>query len=212
MAYKRNMSQETKDVKIEAKVDDKEKEQLKQEIEVMKKQMEDLMKIVKDTTNAKETLKTETVYKPSEKYVTFINLTNSTFVLKGSSNYELKEQFSKRSFTEHEARIIVNNMQNAIQQGYVYIVNADFVKSCDLEDVYSTLLTDTQLKDLLKHDAKYVVDIYKNASKGQQKIIVDMIKTKKIDNEKIDANILIEIGSLCGENLMDIEPINSGEG
>ena len=212
MAYKRNMSQETKDVKIETKVDDKEKEQLKQEIEVMKKQMEDLMRIVKDTTNAKETLKTETIYKPSEKYVTFINLTNSTFVLKGSSNYELKEQFSKRSFTEHEARIIVNNMQNAIQQGYVYIVNADFVKSCDLEDVYSTLLTDTQLKDLLKHDAKYVVDIYKNASKGQQKIIVDMIKTKKIDNEKIDANILIEIGSLCGENLMDVEPINSGEG
>lgn len=177
-----------------------ENEALKKQMEAMQAQMELLAKQMA-MNNASAT----TTKKP-EKNIEFINMVPGTLVLKGSQIWKIEGQFNSRSFLEREARIIVSNMQNTIRSGYVYIADYDFIQENELTEVYDTMLSDQQLKDLLNKNLKEVVEIYKTVPKAQQDIIVRMIKERKEAGVQIDANILIQIGELCGQDLIhDIE-------
>ena len=175
----------------------------KSEFEQMKAQMQMLMQMMAMGNNA------QSQEKKSEKQITFVNMTKGKFVLKGSSYYTIDEQFGTRRFIEREARMIVNNMPKSIRDGKVYIFDADFVKDCELEDVYVDLLSDKQMKELPTKKPSYVVEVYKNANKAQKQIIVDMIENKKLNGEDVDANILLQIGELSGKNLIEITPIEN---
>ena len=177
---------------------------LKSEFDQMKAQMETLMQMM-----AMGSIGNKQPSKKEEKYITFVNMTKGKFVLKGSSYYTIDEQFGTRRFIEREAKMIVNNMPQSIREGKVYILNADFVKDCELEDVYVDLLSDKQMKELLTREPSYVVEVYKNANKAQKQIIVDMIENKKLNGEDVDANILLQIGQLSGKNLIEITPIEN---
>lgn len=177
-----------------------ENEALKKQMEAMQAQMELLAKQMA-MNNASAT----TAKKP-EKNIEFINMVPGTLVLKGSQIWKIEGQFNSRSFLEREARVIVSNMQNTIRSGYVYIADYDFIQENELTEVYDTMLSDQQLKDLLNKNLKEVVEIYKTVPKAQQDIIVRMIKERKEAGVQIDANILIQIGELCGQDLIhDIE-------
>ena len=171
----------------------------KSEFDQMKAQMETLMQMM-----AMGSIGDKQPSKKEEKYITFVNMTKGKFVLKGSSYYTIDEQFGTRRFIEREARMIVNNMPKSIRDGKIYILDADFVKDCELEDVYADLLGDKQMKELLTQKPSYVVEVYKNANKAQKQIIVDMIENKKLNGEDVDANILLQIGELSGKNLIEI--------
>ena len=176
----------------------------KSEFDQMKAQMETLMQMM-----AMGSIGNKQPSKKEEKYITFVNMTKGKFVLKGSSYYTIDEQFGTRRFIEREARMIVNNMPKSIRDGKIYILDADFVKDCELEDVYADLLSDKQMKELLTKKPSYVVEVYKNANKAQKQIIVDMIENKKLNGEDVDANILLQIGELSGKNLIEITPIEN---
>ena len=176
----------------------------KSEFDQMKAQMETLMQMM-----AMGSIGNKQPSKKEEKYITFVNMTKGKFVLKGSSYYTIDEQFGTRRFIEREARMIVNNMPKSIRDGKIYILDADFVKDCELEDVYVDLLSDKQMKELLTKKPSYVVEVYKNANKAQKQIIVDMIENKKLNGEDVDANILLQIGELSGKNLIEITPIEN---
>ena len=175
-------------------------ELLKAQIAEMKAQMEMMAKMMsmqKQTESQPET--------KSERMVTFVNLTNGVAVLRGNQNWTLDGQYSSRAFLEREARIIVNNMPNMIRSGMVYITDAQFVRDNDLSDAYLNMLSDEEMKILLSKDAKYVVDVYKNVADGQKQIIVDMIIEQRKLGVKIDSNILVELGELCGKDLVHID-------
>lgn len=211
MAYKKpekvegsSVEQETKTETLETKTSQNQEMVTisKSEFDQMKAQMETLMQMmVMGGIGGKQESKKE------EKYITFVNMTKGKFVLKGSSYYTIDEQFGTRRFIEREARMIVNNMPQSVRDGKVYILDADFVKDCELEDVYVDLLSNKQMKELLTKEPSYVAEVYKNANKAQKQIIVDMIENKKLNGEDVDANILLQIGQLSGKNLIEIAPI-----
>ena len=174
-----------------------ENEMLKKQMEAMQAQMELLAKQVAMNTNT-----TNTTNQKPERNIEFINMVPGTLVLRGNQIWKIEGQFNSRSFLEREARIIVNNMQNTIRSGYVYIADYDFIQENELTEVYDTMLSDQQLKDLLNKNFKEVVEIYKTVPKAQQDIIVRMIKERKEAGVQIDANILIQIGELCGQDLL----------
>ena len=174
-----------------------ENELLKKQMEAMQAQMELLVKQVTMNTNT-----TNTTNQKPERNIEFINMVPGTLVLRGNQIWKIEGQFNSRSFLEREARIIVNNMQNTIRSGYVYIADYDFIQENELTEVYDTMLSDQQLKDLLNKNFKEVVEIYKTVPKAQQDIIVRMIKERKEAGVQIDANILIQIGELCGQDLL----------
>lgn len=211
MAYKKpekvegsSTEQETKTETLETKTSQNQETVTisKSEFDQMKAQMETLMQMmVMGAIGGKQESKKE------EKYITFVNMTKGKFVLKGSSYYTIDEQFGTRRFIEREARMIVNNMPQSVRDGKIYILDADFVKDCELEDVYVDLLSNKQMKELLTKEPSYVAEVYKNANKAQKQIIVDMIENKKLNGEDVDANILLQIGQLSGKNLIEIAPI-----
>lgn len=177
-----------------------ENELLKAQIAEMKAQMEMMAKMMsmqKQTESQSEAR--------SDRMITFVNLTNGVAVLRGNQNWILDGQYASRAFLEREARIIVNNMPNMIRSGMVYITDAQFVKDNDLSDAYLNMLSDEEMKTLLSKDAKYVIDVYKNVAEGQKQIIVDMIIEQRKSGVKIDSNILVELGELCGKDLVHID-------
>lgn len=183
-----------------------ENELLKKQMEAMQAQMELLVKQVAMNTNT-----TNTTNQKPERNIEFINMVPGTLVLRGNQIWKIEGQFNSRSFLEREARIIANNMQNTIRSGYVYIADYDFIQENELTEVYDIMLSDKQLKDLLNKNFKEVVEIYKTVPKAQQDIIVRMIKERKEAGVQIDANILIQIGELCGQDLLRGVEYEDGE-
>ena len=185
---------------------EQENELLKKQMEAMQAQMDLLVKQMTMNANTNNTIN----QKP-ERNIEFINMVPGTLVLKGNQIWKIEGQFNSRSFLEREARIVVNNMQNTIRSGYVYIADYDFIQENELTEVYDTMLSDQQLKDLLNKNFKEVVEIYKTVPKAQQDIIVSMIKAKKESGADVDANILIQIGELCGQDLLRGVEYEDGE-
>ena len=175
----------------------KENELLKKQMEAMQAQMDMLAKQMAtgNTIIAKNS-------KGQEKNIQFINMVPGTLILRGTQVWKIEGQFNSRSFMEREARIILNNMQNTIRSGYVYIADNDFIQENDLGEVYANMLSDEQLRNLFNKNFNEIIEIYKTVPKAQQDIIISMIKEKKASGAYVDANILIKIGELCGQDLI----------
>ena len=181
--------------------DNSENEALKAQIAEMKAQMELMAQMM-----AAKVESVKPVSEPTkDRMITFVNLTNGSAVLRGNQIWTLEGRYATRSFLEREARIIVNNMPNMIRSGMVYITDAQFVKDNDLADAYMNILSDEDMKNLLAKDANYVIDVYKNVADGQKQIIVDMIIEQRMAGKKIDSNILVELGEMCGKDLVHID-------
>ena len=195
------------------KLVDKEKELLKEKLASQEKEMSDLKAqmemLLKSLSNKEE--KNESKTKNNKKTIKFINMTTGGFTIRGTRLYHLDKQFDFHVFSESEARVIVNNMPNSIANGQLYIADHNLVEECDLDYIYESLIDDKTLKNLLNKSSEDVCEIYKNASDSQKKIIVDMITEKQINEEKIDANVLVDLGKLCGIDFMKIEPLEKEE-
>lgn len=188
---------------------EKENKELKDKLKEQEAQMAELQKKM-DALLAGISLNSQTnaSTQKEKKKIKFINLTSGGFTLRGSRFYHLEKQFDYQLFSENEAHLIVNNMPQSVTNGYIYIADADFVEECELDNVYETMLSDKELKELLNKTPKDVCSIYRNASEEQKKIILDMIVNKRLNGQEIDANILLELGKLSGKDLLEIEPLD----
>ena len=196
----------TKQTKTKQPKIDKEKEELENKIKEQEAQMKELQEKINlllagSLMNNKEE-------KKSKKNIKFVNMTSGGFTIRGNRFYHLDKQFDSLSFSENEAKTIVSNMPQSITNGLLYIADADFVEECELDGVYENIIDDITLKNLLNNSVSDVCEIYKNASEEQKKIIIEMIVDKKINNVPVDANILVELGKLCGKDLINIEPLD----
>ena len=203
----------TKESLENIKLVDQEKELLKEKLASQEKEMTELKAqmemLLKSLSNKEE--KNENKTKNNKKTIKFINMTTGGFTIRGTRLYHLDKQFDFQVFSESEARVIVNNMPNSIANGQLYIADHNFIEECELDYIYESLIDDKTLKDLLNKSSEDVCEIYKNASDSQKKIIVDMITEKQINEEKVDANVLVDLGKLCGIDFMKIEPLEKEE-
>ena len=174
--------------------------EMKAKIAAQEKQIEQLMAMVQAQLGS-----STKITKPN-KSIKFISLVTGGLTLKGNRMYHIDKQFGYKMIPEGEAKAIVANMPNTIVNGMVYIADKDFVEACELSGVYEEILSDKQLKELLQRNANDVCEIYKQASQAQKEIIVDMVVNRKLNGMPIDANIVVEIGKLCGKDLMSITP------
>lgn len=186
-------------------VEDNDTAALKAKIAEQEKQMAEMMAQMKLMMQAQAGTAMAAEKKPNRN-IKFINLSNGSLVLRGNRFHTIDGQFASKQIPESEARAIISNMPNAVNDGLCYIADADFVREMELDGLYEDILNDKQLKNLLNQNAAEICDIYRNASDAQQKIIVGMIENRKLNGLSVDANIVLEIGKLCGKDLMAIEP------
>lgn len=183
-----------------------ENEALKAKIAEQEQQMADLMAQIKVMMQAQAATNPVNLEEKATRGIKFISLVPGGLTLKGNRMYHIDKQFGYKMIPESEARAILSNMPNTIASGMVYIADKDFVNKNDLSGVYEEILSDKQLKELLQQNANDVCEIYKQASMAQREIIVDMVVNRKLNGMPIDANIVVEIGKLCGKDLMSITP------
>lgn len=178
----------------------KENDDLKAQLEELKAQMALMAQMMsKGGDEPKST-------KQSAKRIRFVNLTNGTVVLRGTVMWSIVGQFNHRDFAEKEANIIVENMINLINSGAVYIADKEFAEEHNLTDIYANLLDEKALRELFDKDSQTIIETYKMVNAAQKQIIVDMIVSRREHGQFVDANAVIEIGKLCGKDLMLIEP------
>lgn len=197
MAYAKK-SETTTTTKTNDSVVNNENELLKQQIEEMKAQTALMSQMI-----ANQQPQVEKKSDPNKR-IEFVNLTHGTLVLRGSRLYEIVGQFNKRDFSDNEARLILNNSHNAVANGLVYITDAEFVKENNLADIYESLLNDKDLKTLLSKNASKVIEIYQNSNSSQRKIILDMIESKQLNTQDVDANILMKLSEMSNKDLMRV--------
>ena len=187
-------------VEIPAEDIKKENDDLKAQLEELKAQMALMAQMMsKGGDESKAT-------KQSAKRIRFVNLTNGTVVLRGTVMWSIVGQFNHRDFAEKEANIIVENMINLINSGAVYIADKEFAEEHNLTDIYANLLDEKALRELFDKDGQTILETYKMVNAAQKQIIVDMIVSRRERGQFVDANAAIEIGKLCGKDLMLIEP------
>lgn len=191
-----------KEVVIETAVTN-ETDALKAKIAEQEKQMADLMAQIKLMMQAQASVGSE---EKKTRPIKFISLVQGGLTLKGNRLYYIENQFDYKLIPEGEATAIVSNMPNTIAEGLVYIADKDFVSRMELDGIYEEILSDVQLRELLHKSAEDVCEIYQQASPAQKEIIIDMIVNRKMNGLSVDANIVVEIGKLCGKDLMSIEP------
>ena len=56
------------------------------------------------------------------------------------------------------------------------------------------------------YDSNTIVSMYKDAPRGQQELIIQMIRDKRLNAEKVDANVMMELGKLTGIDFLGMEP------
>lgn len=178
----------------------KENDDLKAQLEELKAQMALMAQMMSKKDEAAKPAK------QSAKRIRFVNLTNGTVVLRGTVMWSIVGQFNHRDFAEKEANIIVENMINLINSGAVYIADKEFAEEHNLTDIYANLLDEKSLRELFDKDGKTILETYKMVNAAQKQIIVDMISSRREHGQFVDANAAIEIGKLCGKDLMLIEP------
>ena len=183
-----------------------ENEALKAKIAEQEQQMADLMAQIKVMMQAQAATNPVNIEEKAARGIKFISLVPGGLTLKGNRMYHIDKQFGYKMIPESEARAILSNMPNTIASGMVYIADKEFVNKNDLSGVYEEILSDKQLKELLQQNANDVCEIYKQASMAHREIIVDMVVNRKLNGLPIDANIVVEIGKLCGKDLMSITP------
>ena len=172
-----------------------------QEIAELKKMISDMLAAQK----AKPDMADVNSVKPRKKNITIINLFPGGLTVKGNKHHHFTKQFDTYVCSETEARAIVLNMPNAAREGIFYITDAEFVEENDLDGAYESLLNDAQIRSILTLDANAVLVAYKNATDAQRKIIEGMIINGRLNGEEIDANILMKLGQLTGQNYLEIE-------
>ena len=199
------MARPKNETKVEAPITDtssieKENDDLKLQLEELKAQMALMAQMMNSKSETKAGEST------SNKRIRFVNMTNGSIVLRGTVMWRIDGQFNHRDFAEKEANIIVENMINLINSGAVYVADKEFADEHNLTDIYANLLDVDALKTLFDKDGKTIIETYKMVNSAQKQIIVDMICSRKERGQFVDANAAIEIGKMCGKDLMGIEP------
>lgn len=189
----------------------KENEELKQQMAKMMAQMEVLMQ-AQAQSKANEVAVDNSNARAAKKNVKFVNMTVGGFTIKGNRLYHLDNQFDSRTFTESEAKTIINNMPNCVANGMLYVIaDNEFMEEVELTSIYEDLISVEDMKNLLIRNADDVCELYTNANDEQKNIIIGMVENKQLNGANIDANVLIRLSKLCGRDFINIDPLDKEE-
>ena len=188
---------------LQAKVDEQSKQ-----LEAQLQQMQMLMTLLQQN----QSQPTEEEEEDELEDVLVINLVPCRLNLIGSDGramYTFHKMYEEQYIDFNDLREIVKSKsgRSMARNGRFYILNERAVDKLRLKNDYRKILNPEQLQTLLKRSVDSVVELYKLAPEGQQKVILDMIKEKKYAGEKVDLNILQELGEVAGVDLINIEPI-----
>lgn len=104
-------------------------------------------------------------------------------------------------------RECVNSHRDMALNGRYYIADEKAVSKLRLKNHYKNVLTPKQFEDILKNNINTAVELYKIAPTGQQKVIVNIIKEKRMNGVDMDMNMLHKLSEISGTDLVNVENV-----
>lgn len=109
-----------------------------------------------------------------------------------------------RNVSAMELNDIVHNNYRFFEKGYVYIDDADFVKSIGFADIYLKLLDSDTMINLINMGAVPMANVFSSATKEQQENMVGLLATRLSKGEEVDLNKIYKLSELYGKDIVEI--------
>lgn len=101
------------------------------------------------------------------------------------------------SITYSDLQDVIATDRTFIEDGSVYICDADVVRNNYLDDCYSKFLTVEKITNILSFSKSDIVDMVSNTTEAIQETIISLIVKKINNNEYVDMNKVNAIGKSC---------------
>lgn len=185
-------------------------ESLKKENDELKSMILELKKMVENNSGAPVQEKDKISL---EEEITVISLVPHKLNLcterLGNGNiYEFFSMYEEQDIPWGDLKDIVRNNRKMVDNGKFYILDDKAVSLLRLKTTYKKLLTPDDIKEIFRAKPNKVVELFNLAPKGQQDIIVEILKNKQLNHGNVDLNILDTIGKLANVDLVNIENPN----
>lgn len=101
------------------------------------------------------------------------------------------------SITYSDLQDIIATDRSFIEDGSVYICDADVVKNNYLDECYNKFLTLDTINNILSFHTNDIIDMISNTTESIQETIISIIVKKINNNEYVDMNKVDAIGKSC---------------
>lgn len=198
------------DLELETKEDNTEMlKQLMEKINSMQKEldsskqekssMQELIETLKETSGKSDSVSEENISVVSH-YTG--KLTLYTLGSGNGNKYVFYKFGDTLDIPYNDLKDIVRNNKRFAENAKFYILDKDVVKKLRLTQFYKNVLSNEQIMTLLEQDTDKVVELYGSTTEEQQKTILDMISYKREIGERVDANLLLALSGISGEDLL----------
>ena len=202
------------DIELESKNDKDVIKKLMEQMATLQKQVESQNKEKSDLQQLVEALKsdkstdTEDI-QDSEEIVVISQFvgTLSLFTEGNGMGYEYKfDKFGDiQDIPYRDLKDIVRNNRTFAQNGLFYIANNKVVDRLRLKAYYKRLISNEDMINIFNKKPNEIIEIYKLAPDEEKKTIIDLIIDKKMNKQKVNNDVLVELGELCGKDLINID-------
>lgn len=187
------------------------------EIEDMKRQIAELSKALQKN----EPVSTSGASIDLDEDIDVISLCNNKLNL-STGGFGKGELYWFENFGEikpipfRDLKEIVKNNRTFLEKGYYYVESDKARKALRISRIYDNLPAAQDLINLLDKDAKTIKVILEKMTPEQKTMISSVVVNKLCNNEKIDMNIVKEIGDSIGRDLATVakdkmELVSGGE-
>jgi hypothetical protein len=170
----------------------------------LEKQIEELKKQIEDSKLNESKSKIVEDVAPNEriKVMSLVNnpLTLSTMKSGGGKRFEFDRFGETRNILYSDLLDVNNNHKNFLEAGYYYILDDRVVALEGLEDIYEHILTKDKIEKVLSNE-KDAIALFQKANPKQQDVVIRLIKSKLINNEPIDFNLVNELTRVSGREI-----------
>lgn len=181
----------------------------KKEVEQMRKQMEDMQKlIIQLTGQAFDKPQNVQYINDNNKDVTLTSLTVGELNL-STEGYGQGEVYTFSHYGEQQAvpyddlKKLIKNNKRFFEGGNVFINDEEVVKEQKLVNVYKKLLSYEQMEKIFSEDRSVFEEIYKGMTGNQKETLKGIIFDKLNENEKsVDMNIVQILNEDMGIDIM----------
>lgn len=181
------------------------------EVEQLRKELEELKKLVLNNTKDVEIKEADTssvskdlddesneIKISGDDYIKVMSLCphvlNLTTEQKGRGKLFMFKSFGEvKRILYSDVVKIMENHSNFLHDGLFIILNNKVVRRHGLDEVYQKILTKEKINAILDGEQSDAVNLFKSTNPNQQKIIIDIIVAKLVDGLYLDLNLIDRI-------------------
>lgn len=199
-------------LELENKVLTETVDDMKSQLEEMRKFMESLKQSQTETVvNSAPTIEIasseiedydEIVIRP-DRYIPVMSLASTRLILKAGEGkfYDFKEYGEVQNIVYSDLMEIIRNHRGLATEGAFYVMNEKVVVAQGLKSVYNDILNKQALDELINKSVDEFEPIFVRLSSYQKKAVINNVIKAIIDNQDVSVSITNVINKICKVNI-----------